>query len=318
MNTTTRELELPGSTEKKRICVVFVDGVGVGKRDPSVNPLANGVDPLFAVFLDDPSTPTLPLGGRAKGIDACLGVPGLPQSATGQTALFAGVNAAAYLGYHKSGFPNQKLRELLWQGSLLKRARERGLRSAFVNAYRPVFFQFPLEKKLRFLSVTTVACLSAGQDCFPLEAIPQKRAVYHEFTNRELRQKGFDLPLWTPEYAGRVLAGISAKYDLCLYEFFRTDHAGHSGELSYAAEILNEFSAFLRGFLKEKDPSTALVVVSDHGNVEDVSVVTHTTNPALLAVWGWASERVLSQVDSLADFTPAILEAFWGPETGAE
>ena len=298
--------------------MVFVDGLGVGKRERGANPLANGVDPLLAVFLDDPAPSSLPLGGQAKGIDACLGVPGLPQSATGQTALFTGVNAAAYLGYHKSGFPNQKLRDLLWQGSLLKRARERGLTAAFVNAYRPVYFQFPLKKKLRFLSVTTVACLSARQDCFPLEAIPQKRAVYHEFTNRELRQKGFDLPLWTPEYAGQVLAGISAKYDLCLYEFFRTDHAGHSGELSYAAEILNEFSAFLRGFLKEKDPSTALVVVSDHGNVEDVSVVTHTTNPALLAVWGWASEWMLGRVESLVDFTPSVLEAFSGPETDVE
>ncbi len=303
---------MPGSTDKGRICVVFVDGIGLGRPGTEVNPLANGGDPLLRVFSGTPSPVRLPLEGLGKGIDACLGVPGLPQSATGQTALFSGVNASAYLGYHKSGFPNEKLRELLWRGSLLKRLRQRGLRVAFVNAYRPIFFEVPLERKLRFLSVTTIACLSAGLACFPLDAVREERAVYHEFTNRELRQKGFDLPMWTPEKAGQVLASVSANYDLCLYEFFRTDQAGHSGDLDYALEILNALSAFLRSFLKHKAPDTALVVVSDHGNIEDLGTVTHTKNPALLAAWGWAAEAVVSEVHSLVDFTPAMLALLSG------
>ncbi|NOZ57693.1 MAG: peptidase [Calditrichaeota bacterium] len=297
---------MPGSTDRKRICVVFVDGIGVGEPNEDINPLANGADALLRVFSDSPVPFRLPLAGLGKGIDACLGVPGLPQSATGQTALFTGVNASAFLGYHKSGFPNERLRELLWRGSLLKRARQQGLKVAFVNAYRPIFFELPLEKKLRFLSVTTIACLSAGLSCFPLEAVREEKAIYHEFTNRELRQKGFDLPLWTPEKAGQVLASLSAKYDLCLYEFFRTDHAGHSADLDYALQVLDDLSAFLRSFLERRDPNTTLVV--DHGNIEDLGRVTHTRNPALLAAWGWAADSVLGAVNSLVDFTPVILE----------
>ena len=39
-----------------------------------------------------------------------LGIEGLPQSATGQTALFTGINAAQLLGRHLFGFPNQPFR----------------------------------------------------------------------------------------------------------------------------------------------------------------------------------------------------------------
>ncbi|MDQ2998229.1 MAG: aminotransferase class I/II-fold pyridoxal phosphate-dependent enzyme, partial [Chloroflexota bacterium] len=57
-----------------------------------------------------------------KAIDATLGVDGLPQSGTGQTALLAGFNAAALHGRHQPHVPPVALRALL-----AERFRSRGL-----------------------------------------------------------------------------------------------------------------------------------------------------------------------------------------------
>ncbi|MGD1860236.1 MAG: hypothetical protein ACFB0E_09730 [Leptolyngbyaceae cyanobacterium] len=49
-------------------------------------------------------------GLLAKPIDARSGIPGLLQSATGQTMLCKGTKAAAFRGCHQSGFANGSLR----------------------------------------------------------------------------------------------------------------------------------------------------------------------------------------------------------------
>ena len=99
-----------------RRVLIFVDGMGVGLRDGAVNPLAATGGPVFADFLDGESAP-LPAGGVRARPDTTLGVTGLPQSATGQTTLFTGINAAAHLGRHLEGFPNAVLRDLLMEHS---------------------------------------------------------------------------------------------------------------------------------------------------------------------------------------------------------
>ena len=47
------------------------------------------------------------------GLDALLGVPGLPQSATGQTTILTGRNAPAVIGEHSGPYPSQALRDML-------------------------------------------------------------------------------------------------------------------------------------------------------------------------------------------------------------
>ena len=68
-------------------------------------------------------------------VDACLGIAGRPQSATGQATLFTGVNAAAHLGQHLHGFPNAKLRQLLAAESVFCKVGAAGGRATFANAY---------------------------------------------------------------------------------------------------------------------------------------------------------------------------------------
>src|SRR5579872_5700736 len=106
------------------VALVFVDGVGIGPRDTSRNPLARR--PTLLSHFDDGTGEPLPRGGVMTPIDPRLDVPGRPQSATGHTALLTGINAAALLGKHLLGYPNQPLRDLLARESIFHRLRDQG------------------------------------------------------------------------------------------------------------------------------------------------------------------------------------------------
>jgi len=68
--------------------------------------------------------------------DACLGVPGRPQSATGQSTLLSGENAPAAIGQHLLGFPNARLRSWLEPRSVFRALAEEG-RDAFSELQVP-------------------------------------------------------------------------------------------------------------------------------------------------------------------------------------
>jgi len=289
-----------------RVVSIFVDGLGVGEKDPRINPCARASTRIFNNFLPDEINRGIPFGGKVLFLDATLGIEGLPQSATGQTTLLTGVNASKLLGRHLNGFPNQKLRDLLAEKSILKRFKEMGRRVCFLNAYRPPFFQLEEAKKWR-LSATTVANLAAGLPFFGLKDVVEERALYQDFTNQELIAKGFDLPLFSPAKAGRILARTSKFYDFCLFEYFQTDLAGHSMDMTKAVKEINKLEEFLISFLEETDlEETLLLLVSDHGNLEDMSVRTHTRNPALAILWGKASEEVGGEIKSIKDVASAL------------
>ena len=309
------------------VVLVFVDGLGWGRVDPVVNPChADGVR-LFALpdaaALSPGEVVPLPWGGLARPIDAVLGVTGIPQSATGQTTLLTGINAQALLGHHLTGFPNAALRALLIEASLLKRMGERGLPAAFLNAYRPLFFQLPRERQL-CLSATTVANLAAELPFRTLDDLRAGRAVYHDITGDELRQRGFDVPVITPEAAGCLLGREARRHAFTLFEYFRTDQAGHARDAPRARVELFRLEAFLSGLLAELRPTGAVaganadsgalvILTSDHGNLEDLSTRSHTRNPVPLMAWGAGAATLLAAVSDLAAVAPAILGQFAPP-----
>jgi bisphosphoglycerate-independent phosphoglycerate mutase (AlkP superfamily) len=51
------------------------------------------------------------------------------------------------------------------------------------------------------------------------------------------------------------------------------------------------------------------LLTSDHGNIEDLSLRNHTLNQVPTLIWGEQRDRIAARVRSLADITPAIVEA---------
>ena len=74
-------------------------------------------------------------------IDACLGVEGTPQSASGQAALLTGRNVPAEIGGHYGPKPNRPIASILEADNVFKEVIRRGGRAALLNAYPPRYFE---------------------------------------------------------------------------------------------------------------------------------------------------------------------------------
>ncbi len=293
---------------------VFVDGVGAGTPDPEVNPLARG-EFLLSRFADGSGVP-LPAGGRAALADACLGVPGRPQSATGQSTILTGENAAALLGKHLLGFPNPPLRALLKERSLYRRLAEAGRRATFANAYPVAYLralgfeaegepEFALRRRAR-PSATTVAYAAGGGTFRTFADARAGRGLTHDLTARRAHELGLDLPARTPEEAADILWGLAEGQDLAAFEFFETDEAGHARSMEKGLDALGRLDAFLRALVARLGPADALVVASDHGNLEDLTTRNHTRAPVPVLGFGRAAARVAG-VRDLTGLAPLLL-----------
>jgi len=288
-----------------KVIMIFLDGVGIGKPAQS-NPLS---DPDLKIFSCSViKNNQLPENGEIIATDASLGIKGLPQSATGQTTLLTGINAAKLLGRHVPGFPDRKLREIILKESIFIKLKSMGKSGTFINTFRPLFFSIP--KSLRYrLSVTTVAALSAYLCFYNLDDLKNDKSIYHDFTNKELLKRGFLVPVFSPEHAADILTRQAQNFDFTLYEYFLTDKAGHKKDYSRAKTVLEQLDDFLKNIIEKSDlNNTSIIVTSDHGNIEDMSVKTHTTNPVLTMVWGKGTDLLIKRIKSLTDITPAILE----------
>ena len=290
-----------------KVVLIFVDGLGLGEDNPETNPCAGKELELLSCFENGGKVIPVPKGGFLVPTDATLGIEGIPQSATGQTTILTGINAAQLLGKHLKGFPNAVLRQVLKKQSLLKRVSKMGLRPAFINAYGPLFFKLSEKIKWR-LSTTTVATLSADIDFYGISDIRERRSIYHDFTNSHLIARGFDVPNFSAEDAGMILARMADEADLVLYEYFLTDKAGHSQNMGKASAILTQLERFLHSFLGTANLTKTLVILtSDHGNVENLSVKTHTRNKVMTLLWGRAADTIKDSIKSITDITPTIL-----------
>jgi 2,3-bisphosphoglycerate-independent phosphoglycerate mutase len=305
--------------------LVFIDGVGIGDRDPSYNPLARAPT-LLSQFNDGTGTP-LPRDGVRCDLDATLGVPGRPQSATGQTALITGENAPALLGRHLLGFPNATLRALLETRSIFHLVLAAGGTASFLNGY-PVGYldavglphrplrgpaEGELSPRARRLrpAAAPFAFAAAGGLLSTFDDVRAGTALCHDLTNRGARLRGWKLPLSTPETAAQTVARQSASFDFCMFDYFLTDDAGHSRDFAAAEQVLGDLDRFLRRIL-ELLPSdrVSLFVVSDHGNLEDLRSRNHTTAKVPLLVFGPARRHPLpSRIDGVLSSLLAAAEA---------
>jgi 2,3-bisphosphoglycerate-independent phosphoglycerate mutase len=287
----------------KNVLLFFIDGLGIGTRGAH-NPLDGLEDAApLANFQNEESE--IPFDGVLVETDARLGVDGRPQSASGQTTILTGINAPATVGYHKQGFPNRALLDVINEHSVFLQLKNAGVAPiTFANTYTQRFF----ESRPRWISATTAAVEAAGLQFNQVEDLKAGRAVYQDFTNQLLIERGESVELRTPEEAGDVLSSIVANHRFTLYEYFITDKVGHAQDREAARSVLQNLARFVRRVLSNIDlTSTTMILTSDHGNVEDLSTRSHTLNPVPSIVWGAASHDVANRISSLADITPAIV-----------
>jgi hypothetical protein len=291
------------TTSERSLLLFFIDGLGIGTRGP-FNPLDNLNDAApLAVFQNE--TPEPLYDGIVVPTDPRLGIEGRPQSASGQTTILTGVNAPAQLGYHKQGFPNKPLLEIIRAHSIFRQLHEAGAGPVtFANAYTDRFFT----ERPRWISATTAAVEAAGMTFRNLADLKKGAAVFMDFTNRILIERGLEVFERTEAEAAAVLATIVSENRFTLYEYFITDKVGHEQDMPKAKEILTSLALFIRELLARLDLNrTTVILTSDHGNIEDLSSRNHTLNAVPTIVWGAQRAPVAARIKNLADITPAIV-----------
>ncbi|MEJ6950007.1 alkaline phosphatase family protein [Natronospora cellulosivora (SeqCode)] len=286
-----------------KVLLFFIDGLGLGSNNPQENPIIAANTIYLDRILNNEFAIMIPT-------DATLGVKGIPQSATGQTTLFTGVNAAKIMGHHISGFPGPGLRKIIFEGNLFKSLKERGKKVTFANAYSQPYLKNFLSGDTKG-SVTTNMVLSADLEFRLTDLLITGNAVYRDMTNKLINDLDSRIPLIKHEEAAKNLAKIVRENDLTLYEYFQTDRVGHKQNFEEAIELIENIDKFIGQVIEELDFSdTLLIITSDHGNIEDLSVKTHTLNMVPTILIGAKKEEIEGKIRSLTDITPAILELF--------
>jgi len=296
-----------------RVLFVFLDGVGLGPATPD-NPFAT---------LDLPAFDRLGGGQRWTAdaepvrqprhvfvpIDATLGVDGLPQSGTGQAALFTGENAAARHGRHFGPYPPTTVRPLVAEQSVFAQLAAAGTspdRLAFANAYPERFFRM-VEARGRW-TVTTLAATSAGVRLRTALDLAVGQALPADLTGETWARLLDDSHAPQSEAdAARQLAALLGGHAFVLQEYFLTDKAGHSQDPERAAAVLGSLDRFFGALLDALPDDALLVITSDHGNLEDLGTKSHTRHPVPLVAWGDGADT-FSEATSLLDVTPAIVQ----------
>ena len=256
-----------------------LDGVG----HPADAPPATSGE---AVSPWETELPTLrPLVDAGLALDATLGVPGLPQSATGQTCWLTGQNAVAAMGEHFGPQPGPTLRRMLDAASLPVRLTRTGRRAALLNIYPPPYFAAQAKR--------------ARHGCFPYSFLaaglplnPPGVPLLSPTLGLDYRApwSTHDLPAdgqgagdrrGTDDWRrrGEEVAAVQ-DHDLLVFDAWFSDLLGHEGRepppegLHRAgAEYLRRLDALLEGLL---NAGAAVVLSSDHGNFENLGVKSHT------------------------------------------
>lgn len=308
-----------------RLIFIFLDGVGIGKPE-STNPFHRAEAPYLPFYDSDTSwsdqTPV-------KSIDPILGVPGFPQSASGQTTLYTGKPVPILLNRHQGTTPTKFMRKIILEHNLISLLKNNRIKATFINAY-PVFARyfnsghvniredgqlvfsskFPELFKKR-ISVTSCMMISSRIKPFDEHDILAGKSIYQDYSNRELCRRGLSLPEFTPEKAAEIIFRQSRSYDFMLYEYFQTDIYAHRKSISECTELIEKLNRLIKRLVALLNPRTdTLLITSDHGNLEDCSIRTHTLNPVPLIVWGKYSRRLHNSISTIADVTPAIARFF--------
>jgi 2,3-bisphosphoglycerate-independent phosphoglycerate mutase len=317
-----------------KLLFIFLDGVGLGEDSPDINPFVHTLMPSFEEILGGhkliandhlpgkESDHCLINTERASlvALDACLGIDGIPQSATGQAALFTGVNVPAVLGYHEGPKPTPPIVDLIKHGTLLTQLQQQGSAASLLNAFPPRYFE-SIKTGYRIPGVIALSVQQAGIHLKTITDLLVGDAISADFTAEGWRDRlGYsNTPVLTHNQAGERLRILADRFDLTIFEYWLTDVVGHHQDMQSACALLESFDAVMGSLFRSWDDENGLILLtSDHGNLEDLSTRHHTRNDVPLLLIGSAKLRnvFIQQMNTarigrahfdITDIAPAIV-----------
>ncbi|MGE5436337.1 MAG: hypothetical protein ACM3O3_03845, partial [Syntrophothermus sp.] len=176
------------------------------------------------------------------------------------------------------------------------------------NAFPQVFFDY-LNSGRQRLSVTSKSCTLSGIKLNTIDELREGKALTAEITNERWNKiLNYDIPIISPQEAAKRLLNIAEENDYTLYEYFLTDHLGHWRYIQEIEPMMRNLDEFLFHLLTNiNDEKMNLLICSDHGNFEDLSVKTHTLNPSITIT---NSNLIFEEVKNLSEIKDAVIKHF--------
>lgn len=293
----------------------FMDGVGLGDADPALNPFVSAHLPRLAALLGEGWF--LPGRGRITTrraslvpTDATLGVPGRPQSATGQATILTGRNVPQLVGEHYGPKPSAAVAEIVRGGNLFQEVVAAGGTAALITPYPQGYFDH-VESGHRLLSSVPLAAVSAGLPLMTATDLRAGRAVSPDFSGHGWRDHlGYnDIPLLGLAEAGGRIAAVARQYTFSFFEHWPSDRSGHRGSLAQAVRHLEMVDEALGGLLDAWDDGAGLLIItSDHGNIEEKNHRRHSCNPVPTILVGRRHAELAQSIRDLTDIAAVVRE----------
>ncbi len=284
---------------------IFMDGVGIGDEKDSTNPLYVFGRELFRE-LNPREIMSIWGNGMMVPTDPLLHTPGLPQSATGQTALFTGIDAVKAAGRHVPALPTTTLRQILARESIFLRLVQQQKRPCFANAYSDSFF----EGRRRFHSSSTLSYFASGLPFRGVADANAGKAIFMDITHRLARRMGMAVGKNSIEQSARTILGLAYHHDFVMFEYFLTDKAGHAMRSGLSRRAIELLESFLVALVRQADLSQVQIIVSsDHGNIEQITDHVHTRNKVPTFLWGPYTETLAPQIFDLVDVHRAMCQS---------
>ena len=84
---------------------------------------------------------------------------------------------------------------------------------------------------------------------------------------------------------------------------------GHTGNLEAGIKAIEVIDEQLGRVYREiENQKGFMIIVSDHGNIEDLSTKSHTRNPVPLILIGKNRQQLAARINKLEHTTPALVE----------
>jgi 2,3-bisphosphoglycerate-independent phosphoglycerate mutase len=305
----------------KHILLIFLDGIGLGDDDPLTNPFATADTPSLIRLANGKrwlATTGIQHSKRAAFVptDAQMGIPGKPQSASGQATILTGHNIPAQIGEHYGPRPNEPIRAILNEDNFFKQVVAHNLPAALLEGYPPRWHE-TVNRGKRLRSSYQEAAYSAGLPLFTEKEIYSGDALTVDWTGHGWRSElGYtDSPIYTPIEAGAKMAHLGRRYAFSFFSHWITDTIGHRGTVEDGVRILEIFDGVMAGALATwRDEDGLMIITSDHGNLEDLSHTKHTENLVPTVIIGDGKEAFAEGVRSLADLVPQMARYLFGDE----
>lgn len=297
----------------RHVLFLFVDGVGLGADDAEINPFAAASLPTLTRLSNGQrwlKSTGLQISERAVFVptDACLGVPGRPQSGSSQAAILTGFNIPELIGEHYGPKPNEPIRHILDHDNLFIRLKRAGRKCLLLDAY-PESLLHNIRRGKTLPSSIQYAAIASGQSLLTADDLRAGRALTAEWTGEEWHSymKYTDTPIYTPHEAGTKLVELSREQDFAFHSHWMTDYVGHRGDLADGVKLLERLDGVISGILDGWDDNEGLVILtSDHGNMEVIGDRHHTENKVPTLVIGHDAPAFCDGLHDLTDLAPRI------------